>query len=202
MKKYIDADLLRKEIDKWEEAIEDDNSNYSNGMRFTLRHIIFLLDSFQQEQPSLPSNLDEAAEEYAYNNWEDNDYHTGASEGLPFDAIGHTEKCFKAGAEWMARQMKQEHQVLPGIKAPGIPGKDYIPVEWVDACETYGKWKIVKQEQPDVELEKEFQEYWYLHQYDHRLRRQVVDGHGKAVLENIARHFYELGLNARKEESK
>ena len=55
-------------------------------------------------QPSLPSNLDEAAEEYAYNNWEDNDYHTGASEGLPFDAIGHTEKCFKAGAEWMEGQ--------------------------------------------------------------------------------------------------
>ena len=55
-------------------------------------------------QHSLPSNLDEAAEEYAYNNWEDNDYHTGASEGLPFDAIGHTEKCFKAGAEWMAGQ--------------------------------------------------------------------------------------------------
>ena len=55
-------------------------------------------------QPSLPSDLDEAAEEYAYTNWEDNDYHTGASEGLPFDAIGHTEKCFKAGAEWMAGQ--------------------------------------------------------------------------------------------------
>lgn len=55
-------------------------------------------------EPSLPSDLNEAAEEYAYNNWEDNDYHTGASEGLPFDAIGHTEKCFKAGAEWMAGQ--------------------------------------------------------------------------------------------------
>ena len=54
--------------------------------------------------PKLPDSLDEAAEEYAYNNWEDNDYHTGASEGLPFDAIGHTEKCFKAGAEWMAGQ--------------------------------------------------------------------------------------------------
>lgn len=61
----------------------------------------FVLKNYQ---PSLPSNLDEAAEEYAYNNWEDNDYHTGASEGLPFDAIGHTEKCFKAGAEWMAGQ--------------------------------------------------------------------------------------------------
>lgn len=57
-----------------------------------------------EEQPSLPSGLDEAAEEYAYTNWEDNDYHTGASEGLPFDAIGHTEKCFRAGAEWMAGQ--------------------------------------------------------------------------------------------------
>lgn len=52
--------------------------------------------------PKLPDSIDEAAEEYAYNNWEDNDYHTGASEGLPFDAIGHTERCFKAGAEWMA----------------------------------------------------------------------------------------------------
>jgi len=55
-------------------------------------------------QPSLPSSLDEAAEEYAYTNWQSDDYHEGASEGLPFDAIGHTEKCFKAGAEWMSEQ--------------------------------------------------------------------------------------------------
>lgn len=52
----------------------------------------------------LRKTLDKAAEEYAYNNWEDNDYHTGASEGLPFDAIGHTANCFKAGAQWMAGQ--------------------------------------------------------------------------------------------------
>lgn len=50
--------------------------------------------------------LEEAAEEYAYNNWQSDDYHIGASEGLPFDAIGHTETCFKAGAEW---QKKQDH---------------------------------------------------------------------------------------------
>ena len=56
---------------------------------------------------ALPSNLDEAAEKYAYTNWEDNDYHEGASEGLSFDAIGHTEKCFKAGAEWMAGQFQE-----------------------------------------------------------------------------------------------
>lgn len=56
----------------------------------------------------ISKDLEEAAEEYAYNNWENNDHHTGASEGLPFDAIGHTEKCFKAGAEWQKEQMMKE----------------------------------------------------------------------------------------------
>ena len=50
--------------------------------------------------------------------------------------------------------LQQEQPDLPGIEDPGIPGKDYIPVEWVDACEMYGKWKIVKQEQPEVGLDK------------------------------------------------
>ena len=49
--------------------------------------------------------------------------------------------------------LQQEQPVLPGIEDPGIPGKDFIPVEWVDACEKYGKWKIVKVEQPDMDLE-------------------------------------------------
>lgn len=52
--------------------------------------------------PKLPDSIDEAAEEYGYINWQSEDYHEGASEGLPFDAIGHTANCFKAGAEWMA----------------------------------------------------------------------------------------------------
>ena len=51
--------------------------------------------------------------------------------------------------------LQQEQPQLPGIEDPGIPGKDFIPVEWVDACEMYGKWKIVKLDQPEVDLEKE-----------------------------------------------
>ncbi len=50
--------------------------------------------------------------------------------------------------------LPQEQPVLPGIEEHGIPGKDFIPVEWVDTCEMYGKWKIVKQDQPEVDLEK------------------------------------------------
>lgn len=69
------------------------------------RRISKAIDIIQQsEQPHISDSLEEAAEEYAYTNWEDNDYHEGASEGLPFDAIGHTGKCFKAGAEWQRQQ--------------------------------------------------------------------------------------------------
>lgn len=46
--------------------------------------------------------------------------------------------------------LQQGQPELPGIEDPGIPGKDFIPVEWVDACEMYGKWKIVKQERPEA----------------------------------------------------
>ena len=42
-----------------------------------------------------------------------------------------------------------QQEQLPGIEEHGVPGKDFIPVEWVDACEKYGKWKIVQQEQQE-----------------------------------------------------
>ena len=89
-------------------------------------YVEFVEKLASMELPESSSNLDEAAEEYAYNNWEDNDYHTGASEGLPFDAIGHTEKCFKAGAEWMARQ---------GYVKEGIARPDDCEI-WVNMTNT------------------------------------------------------------------
>ena len=45
-----------------------------------------------------------------------------------------------------------QQEQLPGIEDPGVPGRDFIPVEWVDACEKYGKWKIVQQEQDYSDL--------------------------------------------------
>lgn len=108
MSKYIDAEKLKAELKRQKHELElsiQSQGDYGRSCHIVAyENILSLITSLQQEQPSLPSSLDEAAEEYAYNNWEDNDYHTGASEGLPFDAIGHTEKCFKAGAEWMAGQ--------------------------------------------------------------------------------------------------
>lgn len=71
-----------------------------------------------QEYP-VSEDLEKAAEEYAYTNWASDDYHEGAAEGLPFDAIGHTEKCFKAGAKWGKNQAKVEIQAQSMALAHG-----------------------------------------------------------------------------------
>ena len=94
-----------------------------------------------------------------------------------------------------------QQEQLPGIEENGIPGKDFIPVEWVDACEKYGKWEIVKQEQPEVDLEKEI--------FDAEEKYGDINEMGgyRIILfddefRNILRHFFELGrLNTRKEET-
>lgn len=71
---------------------------------------------------------------------------------LQKDAASHliaiTKTAICARVKKSIASLQQEQPQLPGIEDPGIPGRDFIPVEWVDACEMYEKWKIVKQEQP------------------------------------------------------
>lgn len=52
-------------------------------------------------------SIKEKAEEYGYENWQSDDYHEGASEGLEFDPIGHTWKSFEAGANYVLEQIEQ-----------------------------------------------------------------------------------------------
>lgn len=59
MDKYIDADLLRKDIDNWKEAMADAIGEYSDGVRFALEHFTFVLDSLQQEQSEVNLDADE-----------------------------------------------------------------------------------------------------------------------------------------------
>lgn len=55
---------------------------------------------------TMAKTIKEMAEEYAYTNWQSDDYHDGAAEGLPFDAIGHTEKTYMAGANYVLEQIE------------------------------------------------------------------------------------------------
>ena len=92
--KYIDADRLRKELDKRLKNVRD----YMNG------------EGMKYKGPK---------------------YHKAQGKESAYDALLS-----------IVDSLQQEQ--LPGIEDQGIPGKDFIPVDWVDACEKYGKWKIVK----------------------------------------------------------
>ena len=89
--KYIDAEKLIAEIRKLcsESCISESDDYYE----YAKSEIIDIITSLQQEHPSLPSDIDKAAEEYSENILANN-------EDLQ-DAI---EDAFKEGAKWMARQ--------------------------------------------------------------------------------------------------
>lgn len=84
-------------------GLNEYDAGYENGKAEVCRLLLNFINSLPVEPVS--EDLKSAAEEYAYTNWEDEDYHEGASKGLPFDPIGHTEKTFQAGANWQKEQM-------------------------------------------------------------------------------------------------
>ena len=55
----------------------------------------------------------------------------------------------------------------------------------------------LQQEQPEVDLEKETKRWWKEHLHLNPENQLWMDAHQSVV---FARHFYELGRNARKEE--
>ena len=89
--KYIDGDLLRKDIDNWKEAMTDAVGEYSDGVRFALEHFTFVLDSLSEEPDK---SLEEAADEYASDS-------TGFIDMTAYNA-------FIAGAEWQRELMMDE----------------------------------------------------------------------------------------------
>lgn len=68
-------------------------------------------------------SIKEKAEEYGYTNWQSDEYHDGASEGLEFDAIGHTQKTFEAGANYVLDEIENV------IKSDRILGHPFPSLE-------------------------------------------------------------------------
>lgn len=111
-------------------------------------------------------------------------FQDGVKEGRRLEREDMQKEPFSCGQE----NGSSEEPVLPGIKDRGIPGKDFIPMEWVDACEKYGKWKIVKQEQPELDIDS-------LRDWSMRFSPGI-----RQEIEATAYHFWNRALNARKEE--
>jgi len=99
MSKYIDAEKLKNILsDRYTEItvpiITDEGGIESYYRRVELHHIIKLIDSIQQEQLSLPSNLDEAAKEY------------DEAESWSYEALPHPRRtAFKAGAGFAVQRI-------------------------------------------------------------------------------------------------
>lgn len=121
--KLIDKDALVAEIDKYLKKVEkrlERNNSYSEegcsawerdkALYDSYNRTLSFIDTLEVKEPT-SEDLEKASEEYAYTNWESDDYHEGASEGKPFDAIGHTQKCFIDGAQWQREQMKETLQM-------------------------------------------------------------------------------------------
>ena len=83
----------------WDEYEGKENFDHMVGLR--VKHLIELVQNYHQ--PSLPSNLDEAAEEYA----------DGENPTCPCEEC--LIKTFKAGAEWMAGQGWHDVTETPSI---------------------------------------------------------------------------------------
>ena len=68
-------------------------------------------------------SIKEKAEEYGYANWQSDEYHDGASEGLEFDPIGHTQKTFEAAANYVLEEIENV------IKSDRILGHPFPSLE-------------------------------------------------------------------------
>ena len=70
MKRYIDAEKLKAEIQKRIEETKSMKPSFDQfwaGQISAFKGVIKIAESLQQEQPSLPSGLDDAAEKYSEN---------------------------------------------------------------------------------------------------------------------------------------
>ena len=94
------------------------------------------------------------------------------------ERLQHLNECYKRNwrwkFKWFSRTVIGRMEVLEGIK---------------------NLITSLQQEQPEVDIEKEYTEFVVSDPVYSKLVNDIV---GKS----IARHFYELGLNARKEENK
>lgn len=113
----------------------------------------------QQEQPSLPANVDEAAIQAAQIDMCDRQIMEDSNEHrMLYSRIFR--RGFKAGAEWMASREEQE--------------------------------------QPEVDLEKEIEDYWEKI-CDDEFGELILKERETAWFDDIARHFYELGRTGSEE---
>ena len=181
MGKYIDADHLKVEIEKHIKEVKDKAKRFTPNMGFFdaklsgIYDVIAIIDSLQQEQPDCHT-VEDWIQHIKNADQLTKDIFSKGPYDVLYDALNHPyQHCYDA------------------IK------------EFGELCFQTGV-NSVKQEQPEVDLEEEIETYfkgWYMDETDQGYILHTPDDHaGLMSVKQIARHFYELGLNAKKEDEK
>lgn len=189
--KYIDADLLRKEINKWTDAMSDNiEDDYSDGVRFALNHFVFVLESLQQEQKDIIV--------LNKKDWEKQEqFRKDKKFGTP-----------------LQKEQPEKYIKLNGIKYKEVPAKtndkickdcDYFldngKCELVDCCPCIDDDTILERlpEQSEVDLEEEVKKYFGGLWPGIKTAEQCnTDMHfTPPAIMRLAEYFYKLGLNAK-----
>lgn len=195
--KYIDADLLRKKIEKSKYIIEPmfakGDDCYYEGEYDGYNNILDIIDSLQQEQPNKES-LNESQQEFV-NIVTERMLKEGPIPTLKGKQKAEFEKEFNrfkqiTGMINFPAHMEIYKEVILWFMAWGA---DNLPKlnKATDSDEL-----DFQQEQPEADFEKELKNE----------RAKLLDAFGpmngeqSLAIKNFARHFIELGLNARKED--
>lgn len=179
MKKYIDANILRKEIERRKKLLENGTGHPEvmkrvEGVIKAYNSILTLIDSLQQEQPKLYKDESLGSPDY--------------------------ERGFKHGRDYqteVTRKYTNKDKVVAYLVDKGYPvsTKGEIPTyqETFDMIKNAIKYAN-QQEQPKVDLEKEIDKFL------NETGAPYIwcnDDEQKEWCSIIARHFWNKGYNAR-----
>ena len=167
--KYVNADRLKAEIERYENTAIDaynplgEDADFWHGKVVACEDLKTLVTSLQQEQAEV-QNGKFVFPKYLYARTKDN----------------------------KTIDMSYAPQDMAAIE---YIRNDFVEQEQPQVADTS------KMEQPEVDLEREIRDYFSKWDYDYYTGVITMDNNITATLSsilNVARHFYELGLNARK----
>lgn len=141
MAKYIDAELLRKEIERHIKEVKEAENRFHPNLGFFdaklsgIYDILSIIESLESEKP-VPADLEEAAWEYASKECEKAAFITGANWQKERDEDMLTVEYLK-GAEWGKQDLK-EQMMKEAIGCNAYPNDKEI---WVDLARYGYKFK-------------------------------------------------------------
>ena len=209
--KYIDEEKLISEIERWRDKEKEkyNESIYSMGRCDALAEFRNHIISLQQEQPD-NEDIDKVAQELY-----EHLYELKRRNNVPTNLYDKQEiiDLWKAGIEYGRNHPKQEQpETSNNLVDVDAVREDFITEVYrvLDADPTndranaiinaFDSLPTVSQEQPAVELEDDFFFDEVLNVFDSFKRLPPRDKETLDFLENLARHFWNKGYNARKEE--